>query len=37
MSDGRLIVGAAHTGADIELTVDSFRRALVQMQSEGLV
>jgi glutamate-1-semialdehyde 2,1-aminomutase len=37
MSDGRLIVGAAHTGADIELTVDSFRRALVLMQSEGLV
>ena len=37
MSDGRLIVGAAHTAADIESTIGSFRRALVQIQSEGLI
>jgi glutamate-1-semialdehyde 2,1-aminomutase len=37
MSDGRMIVGAAHTDQDVELTVESFRRALNQMQAEGII
>jgi len=37
MSDGRLIVGAAHSDRDVELTLASFGRALTQMQSEGII
>ena len=37
MSDGRLLVGAAHAGADVELTIGAFRRAVGQMRSEDII
>ncbi len=37
MSDGRLIVGAAHSEADVQQTVGAFGRVLRQMQAEGLL
>jgi glutamate-1-semialdehyde 2,1-aminomutase len=37
MSDGRIIVGAAHTDDDLQATIDAFRRALIQMQEEEIV
>jgi glutamate-1-semialdehyde 2,1-aminomutase len=37
MSDGRLIVSAAHSEADVKATAASFERALSQMLSEGIL
>jgi glutamate-1-semialdehyde 2,1-aminomutase len=37
MSDGRLIVGAAHTERDVQEAVSAFRRTLTQMQAEGIL
>lgn len=37
MSDGRLLVSAAHTEADVAATVSAFERAVTQMLDEGIV